>query len=170
MSMNQAGKLTAVITVQSILPPAGGMVSFKIVTHDGNEFFVYRDRVHLLRIGGKYQVTYAPRVAEDGQVYNNVSMVRHLGPYRAAVPADDAGVDTDAASVIPLPGREATTTPPLPVPNSRAITHPSDSERMFVCCLADSFIRTGRIGDQVDDMVSLIEKLRDTWARTFAAG
>ena len=167
----QSQKLTAIIVVGAIIPPSGGMVSHKIVGTDGAEFFIFRERVHLLRVGEKYELTYYPKVADDGAIYNNIKMVRHLGPQRSA--ANNVTYDADAstaatlATVTPLPGRALPAA--VPVPNYRAPTHPLDAERIFVAAGFGDYVRTGRVGDQIDDMVILVNKLRATWRATFAA-
>jgi hypothetical protein len=171
--VQQQNQLTAIIVVGAIIPPSGKMLSHKIVSVDGAEFFIFRERVHLLRVGEKYELTYYPKVADDGAIYNNIKMVRHLGPPRssAATVTYDADASMAAnpslATVTPLPGRALPAA--VPVPNYRAPTHPIDAERMFVCAGFGDFVRTGRVGDQIDDMVTLVNKLRATWRATFAA-
>lgn len=132
------------LTIAELTAPAGRSPG-QIKGTDGKRLTFWQDKAHLFQIGKTYEIEYAEKASKTGgQPFLNVIHAKEVGAPAAAA-----------------------TSPPKGEVGYHRETSDKDAERMFVCSILGSFIESGQVTLDKEQLWNATKMLRLLWLHTF---
>lgn len=160
---------SATITVAEIIPAPSQGRSARLKDSEGIIYGIWPNRLGQVEPGQAYDIEFSSTL-KNGVTFRDIKDIA-LNSKVTVAQANASGTNRAQPA---RPSAQAAATPGVgqqggstPGGSYYRPTPPRDAERMFVVKLAGDFIATGRVEFTPEEMINLVNNLRDAWHATF---